>query len=488
MTQSRGDHLATLKKTLSEKIASVGQRIAVGQNAYIKRKRKRKRKRNSDNLLWSRAATPKDPALTERFFAHFDRKTIVNVVRKADAETGFLQHFNLTSNRHKKSAASVENLLTCVIANGTFQGTHKFSAVSDQQYKVLKRIEDDCFHEAALCRANDAITGAAVRLPIFDEFKLSDGETHGSADGQRFESKHGNPLVDYAAKYYTSKKGAIVYTLVASHFATQGKVISARSHESYNMFDVVYKNTSDLKANIISTDTHGTNQFNHALLNAFGYQCTPRYAGFKKRFLTEFNVSFDEGKVLSLAKPINWKLIQSEWENIFKIMLSLGRRTVQQSTLVKKLCGYKQHNATMLALAEYNRVFKCLHLLDYANDKQLRQVIQKSLNRGEQLQGLKRALAALGGNQFRGRNPEEMAMWNSCANLLANCIVYYNALIMSSFKSYCLDTGDEDQIKHLRSISPASWENIILNGYYDMSDNDAHWNIESDMKSLNLAA
>jgi len=36
-------------------------------------------------------------------------------------------------------------------------------------------------------------------------------------------------------------------------------------------------------------------------------------------------------------------------------------------------------------------------------------------------------LAVLGGNQFRGRTPEEMAMWNSCAN----CIVYYNAKIMS---------------------------------------------------------
>jgi hypothetical protein len=181
-------------------------------------------------------------------------------------------------------------------------------------------------------------------------------------------------------------------------------------------------------------------------------------------------------------------LIQSEWENIVKIMLSLGRRTVQQSTLVKKLCGYQQHNATMLALAEYNRVFKCLHLLDYANDKQLRQVIQESLNRGESVQGLKRALASLGGNEFRGSNPEEMAMWNSCANLLTNCIVYYNALIMSSYKSYCLGAGNEDQIKHLRLISPASWENITLNGYYDMSDNDEHWNFESDMKGLKLAA
>ena len=111
-------------------------------------------------------------------------------------------------------------------------------------------------------------------------------------------------------------------------------------------------------------------------------------------------------------------------------MLSLGLRTVQQSTLVSQLCRFKQQNTTMLTLAEYSRVYKCLHLLDYADDKQLRQVIQESLNRGEQMQGLKRALAAVGGNQFRGRNPEEMALWNSCADLLANCITYYNAVVM----------------------------------------------------------
>ena len=129
-----------------------------------------------------------------------------------------------------------------------------------------------------------------------------------------------------------------------------------------------------------------------------------------------------------------------------------------------------------------------MHLLDYADDKQLRQVIQESLNRGEQLQGLKRALAALGGNQFRGKSPDEMAMWNSCADLLANCIVYYNAMIMSSFKSYCLDNGKESQIKYLRSISPASWEHLLLSGFYDLADNEEHWDVESEVKGLNLAA
>jgi TnpA family transposase len=482
MGDNSGEHLDSLESLFDEKLAKVGQRIGASNNTYIHRQA------NVDKLLWSRAVVAKDSALTDKFFSLFDRKTIVNVIRKVHAATGFMGHLVPKSSRYKKSPPSTENLLACLIANGTFQGAYKFSALSDQQYKVLKRIEKDCVQEEALRKSIDSITGAAVQLPIFDDFKLSDGESHSSADGQRFESKYGNPWVGRAPKYYAKKKGGVVYTLAASHFAIQGKVIPARSHESLHLFGLVYNNASVLKSAIVSTDTHGSNQFNHAILNTFGYKFTPRYAKFKHRFLNEFSVDFTDDAALSLSKPINWKLICNEWENITKIFLSLGMRTVQQSTLVKKLCSFKQHNPTIRALAEYNRVFKRLHVLDYADDKQLRQVIQESLNRGEQLQGLTRALAALGGNQFRDTSPDEMTQWNACADVLANCIVYYNAMIMSSFKTYCIETGNSKQLKHLRSISPASWEHILLNGFYGLADNDPGWDIDSTIRQLDLAA
>jgi TnpA family transposase len=482
MTKSQHEHLDQLKALLQDKINSVSNRISDGANSYIRRKP------DEDKLLWTRAVEAKDSVLTEKFFSKFDQKTIVNVLRHVDAETGFLDKLRPQSARYKKSAIEMECLLACLIANGTFQGTFKFASVSGQQYQELKRVEDDCFHHGALQQAISAITSNATRLAIFDDFRLSDGEIHSSADGQRFGSKHGNPLVGHAPKHFGLKKSGIVYTLVASHFATNGKVISARSHESHHLFDVVYNSNSELKATVVSTDTHGSNQFNYAILNAFGYQFTPRYAKFKHRFLTEFDVKYDNGVELSLTKDINWKLIESEWDNLTKIFLSLGMRTVQQSTLVKKLCSYPKKNATMLALTEYNRVFKCLHLLDYADGKQLRQVIQESLNRGEQFQGLKRALASLGGNRFRGKDPEEMEMWNACADVLANCIVYYNAKIMSSFKTHCIDSGNEKQLVFLRSISPASWEHIGLNGFYDLAENDDEWDLDAAVRGVSLAA
>ena len=168
-----------------------------------------------------------------------------------------------------------------------------------------------------------------------------------------------------------------------------------------------------------------------------------------------------------------------------RIVIRLSFDTDGICTLLK---GAEYSHFTQLA-AKFDDNNKIrAHLLDYADDKQLRQVIQESLNRGEQLQGLKRALASLGGNQFRGKSPDEMTMWNSCADLLANCIVYYNAMIMSSFKSYCLDNDRGGQLKYLRSISPASWDHLLLSGFYDLSENDDQWDIESEIRGLNLAA
>jgi len=476
------EYLGELETALNERLEQVGQRILEGKNSYVKRKP------NSELLMWSRAVKGKNEQTTERFFNKFDRKSVVHILRRVYDETDFLQHLKPKSSRNKKTTASIEHLLACLIANGTFQGTRKFSTMSGQQYKLLQRTEDDCFYEEALRLAIDEITGAAVHLPIFDEFRLDVENIHASADGQRFESKYVNPLVDYCSKYFGMKKGAIVYTLVSSHFAINGRVISPRAHESHHLFDMIYNATSDLKANIISTDTHGTNQFNHAILNTFNYQFTPRYAGFKKRFLDEFNVKFDKEDILSLSKGINFKLIKKEWDNIVKIMLSLGMRSVQQSTLVKKLCSYKKNNSITLALAEYNRLLKCLYYLDYVDDTQLRHVIHASLNQGEALHGLKRALAALGGNQFRGSSPEEMQIWNACADLLANCIVYYNAMIMSSVKEHCHQNGKDDYIRYLKTISPVSWEHISLNGFYDLAENDEFWDVKEEIESIEFVA
>ena len=61
-------------------------------------------------------------------------------------------------------------------------------------------------------------------------------------------------------------------------------------------------------------------------------------------------------------------------------------------------------------------------------------------------------------------------------------------MIMSLFKNHCIKTVKLDQLDLLKTISPASWANIILNGFYDLTENKRHWDIESQITDLNIAA
>lgn len=69
----------------------------------------------------------------------------------------------------------------------------------------------------------------------------------------------------------------VSYTLVANHIPVNARIIGANEHESHYVFDILFNNTSDVKPDIHSTDTHGTNAINFAILYTFKYLFAPRY-------------------------------------------------------------------------------------------------------------------------------------------------------------------------------------------------------------------
>jgi TnpA family transposase len=58
---------------------------------------------------------------------------------------------------------------------------------------------------------------------------------------------------------------------VANHVPLNARIIGANEHESHYVFDLLYNNTTDIQPSIHSTDTHGTNEVNFAILAFFGY-------------------------------------------------------------------------------------------------------------------------------------------------------------------------------------------------------------------------
>jgi len=74
-------------------------------------------------------------------------------------------------------------------------------------------------------------------------------------------------------------------------------------------------------------------------------------------------------------------------------MASLAQKDVTQATIVRKLSSYVRQNKTMKALWELENICRTLYILDFIDDVELRQSVQKALNRGEAYHRLRRAVA-----------------------------------------------------------------------------------------------
>ena len=133
-------------------------------------------------------------------------------------------------------------------------------------------------------------------------------------------------------------------------------------------------------------------------------------------------------------------------------------KTTTQSIIVSKLNAYARKNRTRRALWEYDHIIRSLYLLDYIDSPPLRQNVQQALNRGENYHQLRRAISYANFGKLRLKTENEQQIWNECARLISNCIIYYNALILSRLLAHKEDNGESHEADQLKRISPVAWQ------------------------------
>lgn len=129
-------------------------------------------------------------------------------------------------------------------------------------------------------------------------------------------------------------------------------------------------------------------------------------------------------------------------------------------------------------MTEYDRLIKSLYILEYIDDASLRSYVQRALNRGEAFHQLRRAVASVNGNRFRGGSDSEIDLWNECARLLTNTIIYFNSLVLSRLLTHFTKQGDTKRLELVKQVSPVAWVNINLNGTYSFSFGDNMLNMD----------
>lgn len=337
--------------------------------------------------------------LNNSFFEKLSQVHIVDLLRFVDRETGYLDAFEHVRVPQAHSDATKNNPVATIIGNGTNYDLHRMAHISDRSYEALRQIQAKYVRLEKLNQANDMIGNAIAKLPIFQHYNIQENELHASADGQKFECRINTFKTRFPSKCLGTSKGFSAVSLVANQVPINAKVIGANEHESHFIFDLLYNNTSETKPNMLSTDTHGANQVHFA----FGYTFAPSYAQVSKVIGNLFTLSDDDKKpLLTLKQPIKASFIKQEWDAVQRIVISLQEKKTTQASLVGKLSIYSANPSLVKAITEYDRLIKSMYLLDYIDDVSLRQYVQRALNRGEAYHQLRRTIASINGNRFRG--------------------------------------------------------------------------------------
>ena len=208
----------------------------------------------------------------------------------------------------------------------------------------------------------------------------------GRTSGPRRDPDHQRPPLRHC--YFGLNKGVVAYTLLANHVRLNARIIGANEHESHFVFDVLFNNATDILPAVHSTDTHGTNPVNFALLHQFGYRFAPRYRNVQRQVesgLCGFHhpTRYDRDWPIKPNRRVREGLILSVEANIERILLSPAFKTTTQSVIVEKLSAYRRKNRTKRALWELDSIIRTLYLLNYIDSPVLRRKVQKALNRGE---------------------------------------------------------------------------------------------------------
>ncbi|AQS39746.1 transposase, TnpA family [Shewanella psychrophila] len=469
--------LSRLEASLEQKYIDVNQRIETGENAALKlRYNKRK-----ELVKWTLPYVRLDDGINNPFYEKLPVSGIGDVLRFVDEQTDFLAAFTHLQPKYAKSIPEAEVLNACILANATGLETKKMKDISDIKEKDLDNVNKNFQRSQTLSAASDVIMNHTAKLPIFNQYNLSDYGVHASVDGQKFTTRYNTIKSRYSKKYFGTMRGLVMYTLSANHMPLCLKVIGANEHESHFLLDIVESNTSDVEVTAVSGDMHSINRVNFALMNLFGYKFMPRFTQIAEtannRLVGFNNVSSYEKYILKPSKQVDKALIIKEWDNILRILVSLALKQTTQSQVVRKLSSFKT-NATLKALIALDQIMMSDYLLDYIDSQEMRSVVQASLCRGESYHQLSGTIAKVsGGKSLRGKNEIELDIAAESIRLIANAVIFYNATLLAYLYQFYLK-AEPDKANKISRLSPVAWQHISFIGKYEFYNRRVSINIQ----------
>jgi TnpA family transposase len=122
-------------------------------------------------------------------------------------------------------------------------------------------------------------------------------------------------------------------------------------------------------------------------------------------------------------------------------------------------------------MKSFSQIIKTLFILRYIDEVELRQAIEKQLNKVELANRFTRAVAVGNPREYTQAEKEEQEIAEGCNRLIKNSIICWNYLYLSQ-KLAQADTKEAKEriLEAITTHSVVSWRHLNLLGEYDFSD------------------
>ncbi|RZF23723.1 Tn3 family transposase [Paraburkholderia sp. UYCP14C] len=412
----------------------------------------------------------KEDTEQESFYAQLPLRDIADIIRFVNERCGFLSAMKPLQPRYAKKIADNESLMAVIIAQATNLGNLAMSQICDIPYHVLDETFRQYCRLATLREANDRIANFIAQLPIFEYYSFDLEVLFGAVDGQKFEAARPTAKSRYSSKYFGRGRGVVAHTFLANHVALRTELIGAHEHESHFVFDICYRNTTDIVPTAITGDMHSVNKANFSIMYWFEREFAPRFtspqAQLKHLYCSDDLAQYDNFLIKPVGQ-IDRGLICDDPSIIEQIIASLSVKEISQQALVRKLCALSPHHRTRKAVFEFDKLVRSVYTLRYLRDPQLQRNVHRSQNRIEAYHALRGFIAEVGGKKHLiGKTDHDIAISNECGRLLANIVTAFNSVLLSTLLERYQREGNQKALAMLKKISPVAWQHIHFLGHY----------------------
>ncbi|MGK0189400.1 MAG: TnpA family transposase, partial [Verrucomicrobiales bacterium] len=401
--------------------------------------------------------------------------SLCEVLATVDRHSHFLDEFQHWQQQYNRSKPSKGTFIAAISAIGCDIGTGKILKISrDVNPSELENTVNWYFYPEGLQSVNDRLMRFMDRLELGSVYRRSNDTLHTSSDGQQFEVRGDSLNANYSHKYPGKSKAASVHSFIDErHLLFHTLVVSAAERESAWVIDGLMHNDV-LKSDIHSTDTHGYTEAIFGVMHLLGISYAPRIKSFKRQKLYLFKSHKDVDRSSWAVTPsgyINAELIEKHWDDILRFVTTIKLKEISASDLFRRLNSYSKEHALYTALKAFGRILKSIFILRYIDDLELRQAIQKQLNKVESSNRFSREVSVGQGREIIQADRQEQEIAQACKRLVKNAIVCWNYLNLTQ---KIAEEGDpERQIAMLQSVaagSVVSWRHINLLGEYNFSE------------------